>query len=89
MPSPTPHNLTGVFEVIAEIEEVGARVGDMIVVRPWADRVAVLQRTIDPQWDFGARCALFYCDPHVGPPSEAIRLLRDTVGGHPHLTLLH
>lgn len=27
MHSPTPHNLTGVFEVIAEIEEIGARVG--------------------------------------------------------------
>ena len=88
MPETVPSELTGVFDVLADIEEIGAGVGDLIVVRPWADRVAVLQRTVHLRWAFDARCALFYCDPHVGPPSQAIRLLQGTMGGHPHLTLL-
>ena len=84
---------TGVFEVIQEIEEIGARESDLIVLRPWADRPAVLQRTIDPRWAFGARCSLFYTDPPM-MDGLALRLLREGVDGHgpvlgsDHLTLL-
>ena len=83
--------ITGVFEVLAEIEEIGARVGDLIVVRPWAERVAVLQHTIHPRWAFDVRCSLFYSDPHLSPPSRAVRHLRRSLRGQlhpPHLRLV-
>lgn len=66
--------ITGVFEVLAEIEEIGAWVGDRIVVRPWAFRPGLLQRTIAPHWAFDERCG-FVCTEPVLPTAIALRHL--------------
>lgn len=68
-------DITGVFEVVAEIEEIGAKVGDRIVVRPWAPRVALLQRTIPPHFAFDERSRLIFTRPALDH-RQALQTLR-------------
>lgn len=81
--------VTGVFEVTAEIEEIGARVGDRIVVRPWAPRVALLQRTVPPHFAFDGRARLIFTRPALDR-GHGLRVLRDRLHPRqrpPHLRL--
>jgi hypothetical protein len=59
--------LTAVFEVVADIEEIGAVAGDRIVVRPDAPwRPYALVRPLShagARWVFGERCRLLFTDP--------------------------
>ena len=54
--------LTGVFDVLAEIEAIGARVGDSIVVKPWhTEFPCSLLRQLGhsgSQWAFTESCRL-------------------------------
>lgn len=68
--------LTAVFHVTAPIEEIGAREGDRLVIRPRAIRPALLQRTVEPRWAFDPRCEMAFTRPHL-PREHALRRLRD------------
>jgi hypothetical protein len=92
---PTIH-LTAVFEVLANIDEIGAVAGDRIVVRPWRrdDRCCVLVRPLGiaaVRWAFRPECALDFTRP-AAPPHQALpRLRRDLSRWHPrwgHLRLI-
>lgn len=58
--------LTGVFEVLEEIEEIGAWVGDRIVLaqhRPWPVSLARRLGHADARWAFTDRCVLEFTRP--------------------------
>lgn len=85
--------ITGVFEVTKEIEEIGARVGDRIVVRPGSKvrpfgMVRSLSRS-EAWWAFSERCRLLATEPTL-PPRLARRRLRAalTPRGPGHLRLM-
>ena len=58
--------LTGVFEVLEEIPEIGAMVGDRLVIgerEPWPVCLVRNLGTADARWAFTTRCALLFTDP--------------------------
>ncbi len=83
---------TGVFEVVEAIDEIGARAGDELVVRPaegW--RPYALVRPLGPsaaRWLFSDRARLVFTDPPMphhlarrfledgSPPRRQLRLVR-------------
>lgn len=82
-------DITGVFEVLEEIPEIGALPGDRLVVRPHALRPGLLQRIVAPHWAFDRRCRLMFTRPHL--PGDALRRLQDRLPRSPrpgHLRLL-
>ena len=77
--------LTGVFEVVAEIEEIGARVGDKILVRPHhAQHPYILMRPLghaQARWAFRTEfCRLVFTKPPLPP---ALALARRRGSGPP------
>ena len=92
MPDIAPSRLVGVFEVLAEIEEIGARVGDHLVIgehQGWPVSLARELSHDDARWAFGPSCALEFTRYSSLSRPDALRHLRDTMGGQAHLTLLH
>lgn len=80
----------GVFQIVREIPEIGARVGDRLVLRPHAERPAIIQRTVDPTWAFSCCAELAFTHPPL-PTDVALRILRDRVPcprPHRHLRVL-
>lgn len=86
-------DLIGVFVVVQEIQEIGARAGDRILLRPWAPRPVLLQRELghsDAAWAFGSHAELLFTRPTL-PVRLALRLLRDRLRPQPrrrHLRLM-
>ena len=84
------------FVVEREIPEIGARVGDRLVLRPWAPRACVLQHDVVPTWAFAPGLRLIFTRPRL-PHLLALRFLEEgvktAVDGHApalgaHLTLV-
>lgn len=87
---------SAVFGFVRAVPEIGARVGDRIVLRPDAPRPVVLQRELGPQdvsWCFSDHTSLLWSDPAM---MEGLvrRIIREAflpgpkAGTHPHLTIL-
>ena len=68
--------IVAVFEVTADMEEIGGRRGDRLVLRPDSLRPCLLQRSVDPHWAFDRRAALTFTDPTL-PAAYAHQCLVD------------
>lgn len=71
--------ITGVFEVVAEIEEIGARVGDMLVVGEDQPHPVCLVRNLgthDARWAFRPECARLVLTRPPCRPSDLRRYRR-------------
>lgn len=68
--------LVAVFELVEDMTDIGGWPGDRLVVRPWAYRPCVLQRSVAPHWAFDPRARLIFTDPDL-PAAYALRSLRD------------
>ena len=91
MPSLAPDEArVGVFEVTREIQEIGARPGDRIVVGRGENWPVALARTLsltDARWALQSEHAkLEFTLPYDTPVQDAVRELR---ASFPHLTILH
>ena len=74
-------DIHGVFEVVREIPEIGARAGDRIVLRPSEEEYTCsLVRDLGPIasrcWAFTDSCVLEITDPPL-PLSAALRALHE------------
>ena len=85
--------LSAVFEVMREIEEIGGRPGDRIVLRPSEEEYTYsLVRDLGPIasdcWAFTDSCVLEVTDPPM-MDGLALRLLKEGKDGlEPYLTLI-
>ena len=84
--------ITGVFEVVQEIEEIGGRVGDRLVLASHEAWPISLVRKLghdDAHWAFHRKYATLELTYPPMTNGLALRLLREGVDGHgPYLTLV-
>lgn len=72
-------DITGVFEVVAEIEEIGARQSDHLVVGEAEEWPVSLVRRLghaDARWAFSDRCTLALTHPDPASSSEWVSYRR-------------
>ena len=71
--------MTGIFEVTDQIEEIGAGPGDRVIVRPWDPARCSLVRRLSPadvRHVFTGRARLLSTDPATSDHGAALRCLR-------------